>query len=398
MSSKIFIPKTCRVGFQERNGTFTNKLAYVIYYGPRGELRKETSWKGWCTLPEKHHGKKEYNEDLTPFDFPNEPTSGFVLNKGIKRYAWSSFGSTRSMIRIYDPRGIEFEIEPENLVGLLMHTDCSKREIQGDLVYAWVGGNLMLIPCASQEYKEAMEFTSLQSQKVSARALKEGATYITKREELVYYIGRHMHYEYKDIDSRGYYSCNKKRVGKKQHMFAKVDNDGKTKFIPIKSVTQTLAKCVNEYCDDRYADWVDEYTASHEYGEIVSMKRIPIDKQKWTFKQHSWRNSFHAYMELGDKILKIELTTPSYWREEDQKYWNYRPSGVLEEDGSITPIPDNYNDLNPRPLDYRRRNHGFSHSSRRLDDATRKVTDRSIFFDMEFTLSNGTVTNSWSFY
>ena len=102
----IFIPETCRVGFKERQDTFTGKLAYVIYYDADKKLRKEVSWKGWR------------DEKIDAFDFPNEPTSGFVLNKGIRRFNWSGFGTSRSMIRIYDPRGIEFEITPENLIGL----------------------------------------------------------------------------------------------------------------------------------------------------------------------------------------------------------------------------------------------------------------------------------------
>ena len=41
------IPEKIKVGYQERTGTYTGKLAYVIYYDEKGKLRKETSWQNW---------------------------------------------------------------------------------------------------------------------------------------------------------------------------------------------------------------------------------------------------------------------------------------------------------------------------------------------------------------
>ena len=45
MKANIFIPKKIKVGFQERDSTYTKKLAYVIYYDLQNKLRKETSWQ-----------------------------------------------------------------------------------------------------------------------------------------------------------------------------------------------------------------------------------------------------------------------------------------------------------------------------------------------------------------
>lgn len=41
--NNIFIPKEITVGFQNREGTYTGKLAYVIYKDENGKLRKEQS-------------------------------------------------------------------------------------------------------------------------------------------------------------------------------------------------------------------------------------------------------------------------------------------------------------------------------------------------------------------
>ena len=75
MNSSIFVPKTINVGYQNRSGTYTGKLAYVIYYDEKGKLRKETSWNSW-------------RDDKIPNDeFENVPMEGFVLNKKAGDYS-----------------------------------------------------------------------------------------------------------------------------------------------------------------------------------------------------------------------------------------------------------------------------------------------------------------------
>lgn len=41
MKSNIFVPKKINVGFQNRDDTYTGKLAYVVYYDEKGKLRKK---------------------------------------------------------------------------------------------------------------------------------------------------------------------------------------------------------------------------------------------------------------------------------------------------------------------------------------------------------------------
>ena len=62
MTDHYFIPRTIKVGYQERSDTYTGRLAYVIYYDQKNSLRKENSWKGWC------------NSKLGSNDFDNVPT------------------------------------------------------------------------------------------------------------------------------------------------------------------------------------------------------------------------------------------------------------------------------------------------------------------------------------
>ena len=125
MKSNLFIPKKIHVGFQNRSDTYTGKLAYVIYEDEKGKLRKETSWNSW----------RDKNIEVKVLD--NKPINGFTFNKDIRResYYW---GNGRNVFRVYDQRDFEFEISAGNLVGILAHSDISKREITEECVFAWV--------------------------------------------------------------------------------------------------------------------------------------------------------------------------------------------------------------------------------------------------------------------
>ena len=248
----IYIPKNLKAGFQKREGTYTQKLAYVIYYDDLGKLRKEGSWNTW-----RH-------DNIEPLDFENEPTSGFVLNKGITRGGWDHFSNARSMIRIYDPRGVEFEISPENLVYILMHTDCSRREIQEDLVYAWHGKELLLLPVSSSDYKEAREYSALQSKKVGARELVKGITYSDKSGNDLVYIGRFDYYDYRQSKDNEQYEF---RVPKKYHIFR--TDEGR--FEKVSSVPQKIAAIRSEDIHQDYATYIDEWLKAKESTAIVDL-------------------------------------------------------------------------------------------------------------------------------
>lgn len=166
--SGLFIPKKLRVGFQKREDTFTGQLAYVIYYDEKGQLRKEKSHNSWC------------DKELGFLELDNGPRSGFVLNKGVERNGY--WGSGRSVIRVHDERGFEIEITVDNLMGLLMHSDVSKRDIVEQCVYAWSGTELVLLPCNSQEYLAAQEFTLAQLVQLSAKDLRVGFPYRSKKD------------------------------------------------------------------------------------------------------------------------------------------------------------------------------------------------------------------------
>ncbi len=255
MEHQLYIPKKIKVGYQSRSDTYTKKLAYIIYYDDKGVLRKEKSWEGW----------RDKKIDAEEFD--NVPTSGLVLHKDIKRYNWSHFSSGRTMIRVYDPRGIEFEITTENLIGVLMNSDCSKRGLSGEYVYAWTGKELVLLPTNAEEYEKAKNFTSLQACKIGAKDLVAGCSYKTKKEGDLIYVGRYMWYEmtnwyYKDRETT--------RKGKKFYIFT---SDGKD--FQLKTTLDFLATKNSDEVVSNYAEIIENFKKNPHSSKIVKWETIP---------------------------------------------------------------------------------------------------------------------------
>lgn len=175
-----FIPKKIKVGYQERSGTYTGKLAYVIYYDHLKKLRKETSWNSWR------------NEKIDPSEFDNIPTEGFVLNKQVGGHG-GGWDSRQSYCRIYDPRGFELEITTDNLLWILEWCDCLKgKGLSGKFVYGWIGDQLVLIPECTDDYKKAKEFSDKLFTKptIGKSELEVGSLYKLKGEsKRMIYIG-----------------------------------------------------------------------------------------------------------------------------------------------------------------------------------------------------------------
>jgi len=231
------VPKTITVGFNERSDTYTKKLAYIIYTDAKGVLRKEKSWEGWR------------DKKINPETYDNEAMSGFVLNKkvGGNNYSWNP---RNTYVRVFDPRGFEFEISVPNLLFILQETSSIKgKGLEGEFVYAWDGAELVLLPTTCQEYKDSAAFTTLQTKKITKNDIKEGMIYLNKDNDRVMYLGRHdwttynSSYEYSDIYgnwqprySGNYYgyghdtSTRKTKINyflitKKKHVFVYIDKD-----------------------------------------------------------------------------------------------------------------------------------------------------------------------------
>ena len=189
MKSTMIIPAKITVGFQKRTDTYSDRLGFITYTDHKGLFRCEKSWEGWRdkTIPAEN--------------FDNAPTSGFVLNKdvgGVRRsYGWDA---RIEKVRVHDPRGWEFEITVPNLLYVLQEcTSIKGKGLEGEMVYAWDGKSLVLLPTSGEEYKECKGFSKLQGQKVEAKTFVPGRTFLTKDQKHVVYMGRFNWYGGRDL-------------------------------------------------------------------------------------------------------------------------------------------------------------------------------------------------------
>jgi hypothetical protein len=257
-SSQMFIPGKVKVGYQERKGTYTGKLAYVIYFDNKGVLRKEKSWEGWR------------DKKIAAQEFVNEPTSGFVLNRGVGgvRESWSSWNTRNEYIRIYDPRDFEFEISVSNLLFILQECSSIKgKGLEGEFVYAWNGTELVLLPVGSSEYIGSKDHTARQSKKIVAKDVKAGFSYRMKNGTNVLYLGK---YPYSATESwRGFAPMGNR------HIFLDLDNkrdlDIYSPYIVDGGFTK-LAEAVSSSVLTTFPDELEKFKASKWYGKIVGFQ------------------------------------------------------------------------------------------------------------------------------
>ncbi len=252
---QLFIPSKIRIGYQNRSDTFTGKLAYVIYYDEKGKIRKEKSWDSWR------------DNNIEPIEFDNTPFSGYILNKGVQRDG--HWGSGRSVIRVHDPRDFEFEVSVDNLIGILMHSDVSKRDIVEECIFAWAGPDLILLPTNSVDYQASVEYTNKQDLKVSTKDLVPGRNYYRKKsDEIVTYIGK---FDWWKFDSHDY---NKTHVNKgKKHIFKSATYPS-AEFTPYSMAI--LSSAVSDDIVDNYAELVDEFFGTINSQPIKDIVVVPI--------------------------------------------------------------------------------------------------------------------------
>lgn len=187
MNNNIFLPKKINVGFQNRSDTYTKKLAYIIYFDTKGILRKEKSWESWR------------DKKIDNIIYDNEPTEGFVLNKKAGGYS-TGWNHRQTYVRVYDPRGFEFEISIANLLYILENTNSIKgKGLEGEFVYGFDGKDLLLMPALSPDYIELTEFnkTLYENKSIKSKDLKIGATYLTKQNDKWIYIGKYDNHGYR---------------------------------------------------------------------------------------------------------------------------------------------------------------------------------------------------------
>lgn len=305
---KLFIPEDIHIGFQKRGGTYTGKLAYIIYTDAKGKKRKEKSWNSWR------------NSSIAPEDFKNEPTSGFVLNKkvGGDRYGWNP---RATYVRVWDPRDFEFEISVPNLLFILQETSAIKgKGLEGEFVYSWDGQDLVLLPVGCEEYKKSSQHTENQHKKITKEDMVEGCMYLTKEGEEVMYLGRHTIYA--NGSNSKYMTCKKKHVfwSKDQRYENNVVIPGSHKYYAKTNYRweSGYTKLSDRLTDTPAADFPEKYDTykktfkSFEFKEIVEDGQVDIYKE---FCKTNYINQVTGFVKKDGEYYSISV------REGNQYDW-----------------------------------------------------------------------------
>lgn len=314
MESNLFIPKRINVGYNNRSDTYNGKLAYVIYWDAKNKLRKELSWNNWR------------NQEIPNDEFDNVSTEGFVLNKGVggtrASYGWNA---RNEYIRVYDPRGFEFEISVANLLYILQETNSIVgKGLSGEFVYSWDGKELVLLPTSCQEYKTSVEHTKLQAKKITKADMEVGFGYKTKEGQSLVYLGR---LNYTILHNKDYtYSIKPE----KYHVFYNVDytKDGDHsngykyystkpqlyyKFVGMKGFTslaeKTTDKPVDNFAELMAAYSKSTYATTPERLEVnASNLKIKTDHPDLDVKTNEYGRPQTIYRSLGNgNFMKTKL-------------------------------------------------------------------------------------------
>ena len=299
MATNIFIPKKIKVGFQNRSDTYTKKLAYVIYYDQSGKLRKETSWENWR------------DQKIEPEEYNNEPTTGFVLNKKVGGYQYH-YDMRQTYVRVFDPRGFEFEITVPNLLYILENTSSIKgKGLEGEFVYGWDGKELLLIPTSAPEYQEMqkMATTLYSGESIKAKDLILGATYGTANGTAYVYMGKSDYWE----RERNSYDCKnpwntyrareydwlyplddtwQKDICKDENYRYRNINKGKRFWfihvesgciVSYSSISKKFYSVINSNVTEKFAEYQDKLDSDSNYSPIdyAASKIVPLTYEQF---------------------------------------------------------------------------------------------------------------------
>ena len=178
MDKQLVIPDKLKIGFNKRDDTYSGKLGFITFPLKDGTNKHKKSWDNWI------------DKKITVLDIDNSPTEGFVLNRNEGGGGRWSYNEREAKIRVWHPSGFEFEITIPNMLDILQ--TCGSypgKGLEGKFVFAFSNTKLHLLPVKSEEYRNSVEFTDLSKLSITKDELIVGASYITKKQENLVYMG-----------------------------------------------------------------------------------------------------------------------------------------------------------------------------------------------------------------
>tara|TARA_Y100000588_G_scaffold112523_1_gene123373 strand:- start:24036 stop:25316 length:1281 start_codon:yes stop_codon:yes gene_type:complete len=297
----LYIPKNILTGFRKRPDVQDGFLGYVTYKKSKNVVYKQRSWENWR------------DKNIEAKEMINIPMEGFLFCKSVMHIGDVSYAKY-SRMRLYDPRGFEFEISMANVSLIISHaSNINNGEIKGKFIYSWNGDELILLPEKSYDYQKALKNTQLKNGKVSARKLIVGATYESKDKEEYVYVGRYDFYkdrDYKDLRKENLDISNPLFLGnvkvKKDHVFYNIKN----KSYSINMIPK-LSNCSDSDLTDNFDDILTNFLNGKKASEIVSYKEIKLSKKEQEDKIESiFNDSYNKnifYKTKKGKTILIDL-------------------------------------------------------------------------------------------
>lgn len=174
---KIKLPESFYVGFQSRAEGI---LAFMTPDGTDAAAQKRKSTVDFWAK-NRSHGDPEGPASKV---IKNEALEGFEILSDVHR--WST---ENKLIRVLDPRGFQAEISVSNLCMLLKETTTVKGRIEGQLVWARLGAQNVLILVESEIYLTAKKNTQLSSIQIKSVDVHPGHIVRFKNGSYGVYLG-----------------------------------------------------------------------------------------------------------------------------------------------------------------------------------------------------------------
>ena len=337
MKNNVFIPKKLNVGYQEREDTYSKKLAYVIYWDEKNKLRKEHSWKSWK------------DDKISVNEFVNEPMEGFVLNRKAGGDSWG-WNPRQTYVRVYDPRGFEIEITVPNLLYILETCNSNKgKAIEGSFVYGWDGADLILLSTNAIDYKQMQENSNklFSNETLKPKELKIGNLYRDKKNNQLVFMGKHITYG-------SYY----RKETKEKFIFFDIGNNT---FESRGSVSKFIIEEITKTKYGNYLNILDYFQHQKDFFKIKCKKELFLNKKlliegldslnlKNNDLERSWskiininsnynkngNNYFRSYGILKDNEYKILIEVGTDWKQQqieisiEEFLFEYKPFIILD--------------------------------------------------------------------
>jgi len=290
MREQLHIPAKLKVGMQKRADTYSGILGFITYELPDGLNKHKKSWDNWR------------DDKLGIKELDNEPTEGFVFNKREGGGGRWSYDEREAKIRVWDPRGFEFEITIENMLDIL--AQCGSipgKGLEGEFVYGYDGLRLSLIPTKSETYKKSMVFTNLSAKSIEAKDLIVGATYVSKQVSNYIYLG---HVQWADM--RTY---SREASVSKQHIFYATKSNT---IVPL--LVKDIATCLDTTPVQNIAELITKMESSGYYFTLDKVKIDTIKPSLDEFKKeiNLYTSNYHYVGGYNADIFWIKKDETTY--------------------------------------------------------------------------------------